>query len=318
MSNVFANGLEISGKAVGAKTIAVFPDVCFTPPENPATPPGVPVPYPSFGFASDTEQGTSTVKIGGQTVNIKNKSDLSTTSGTEAGCAAKKGIISSKNTGKEYFNSWSNNVKFDGEPVIRMSDLATNNHASPSNTVTWPHFAKINFGKLDCAKILDDIGVKVHPYRDKKKRCKKGKQQSDHLLQNACVNQKRNGPAAPGFGGYDIQDAPCICLNDGTNTRTQHGIKSELQNDWATNLRQGGNTKVSYKEARDKNLEFTAAGHAGIRDTPGALECLKMIVDDYYKRLTGAKDVKELEKTECRVPGPRKKRAKKRKKAGRK
>jgi hypothetical protein len=25
------------------------PDVCFTPPENPATPPGVPVPYPNTG-----------------------------------------------------------------------------------------------------------------------------------------------------------------------------------------------------------------------------------------------------------------------------
>ncbi|RUZ71869.1 DUF4150 domain-containing protein, partial [Mesorhizobium sp. M7A.F.Ca.US.003.02.2.1] len=85
MSDVFANGLEISGKSVDAKTIAAFPDVCFTPPENPATPPGVPIPYPSFGMASDTEDGTGTVKIGGKTVNIKNKSDLSKTSGTEAG-----------------------------------------------------------------------------------------------------------------------------------------------------------------------------------------------------------------------------------------
>lgn len=309
MANVFANGLEISGKAVDAKTIAVFPDVCFTPPENPATPPGVPIPYPSFGFASDTEQGTGTVKIGGKTVNIKNKSDLSKTSGTEAGCAAKKGIISSKNTGKEYFNSWSNDVKFDGEPVIRMSDLATNNHGSPCNTVTWPHFAEIDFGKLDCATILNDLGIKVHPYRDraKKGRCKKGKQQSDHLLQNACVNQKRRGPAAPGFGGYDLDDAPCICLNDGTKPRTQHGIKTAHQNDWATDLRQGGNKKVSYKEARDKNLEFTAAGHEGLRNNPDALKCLKMVIDDYFMRITGAKSVEELEEMDCRVPGPRKK-----------
>ena len=46
------------------------------PTENPATPPGVPVPYPSFGFSSDTEQGTGTVKIGDKTVNIKNQSYL--------------------------------------------------------------------------------------------------------------------------------------------------------------------------------------------------------------------------------------------------
>ena len=78
--NVFANGLEISGKAVTAQTIAVFPDVCFTPPESPATPPGVPIPYPSFGMAADTEKGTGNVFISGKTVNIKNKSDESKTS----------------------------------------------------------------------------------------------------------------------------------------------------------------------------------------------------------------------------------------------
>ncbi|TGP17356.1 DUF4150 domain-containing protein, partial [Mesorhizobium sp. M1D.F.Ca.ET.231.01.1.1] len=124
-TNVFANSLEISGKAVDAKTLGAFPDVCFTPPENPATPPGVPVPYPSFGFASDTDKGTGTVKIANKTVNIKNQSYLTKTSGTEAGCAAKKGVITSTNTGKEYFNSWSSDVKFDGEPVVRHTDLSS-------------------------------------------------------------------------------------------------------------------------------------------------------------------------------------------------
>lgn len=145
MGGVFANGLEISGKAVSAKTIAAFPDVCMTPPENPATPPGVPVPYPNFAMAGDTEKGTGKVKIKGKTVNLKNKSDMSKTSGDEAGCAAKKGVVSSKNTGKSYFNSWSNNVKFEGEAVVRMSDLTTNNHASPvGNAPPWTHIAAIN------------------------------------------------------------------------------------------------------------------------------------------------------------------------------
>lgn len=145
MGGVFANGLEISGKAVDAKTIAAMPDVCFTPPENPATPPGVPVPYPSFGMASDTEDGTGTVFIGGKTVNVKNKSYLSKTSGTEAGCAAKKGAVTSNNTGKSYFHKWSNDVKFDGEPVIRNSDLASHNHSSPgANIGLHPHLAGTN------------------------------------------------------------------------------------------------------------------------------------------------------------------------------
>lgn len=318
MSNVFANGLEISGKAVQAQTIADFPDVCFTPPQTPATPPGVPIPYPSFGMASDTENGTGTVFIGGKTVNIKNKSDLSRTSGTEAGCAPKKGVVSSNNTGKEYFHSWSPNVKFDGEPVIRMSDLATNNHSSPgANAPPWPHIAGLKIGGVLCSTILAKLGITIHPYKDRKKHCKKGKQQSDHLVQNACFNKKRRGPATSEFPNYDIDEAPCICLNDGTNTRTQHGKKTLRQNQWATSHRRKGNKEMSYKEARDKNLEFTAAGHDGLKNDKKAMECLKKIVDAYFKHASGAKSVKELEGKKSRVPGKTKRTTKKRKKSGR-
>lgn len=308
MSGVYANGLEISGKAVNAQTIAAFPDVCFTPPQTPATPPGVPIPYPSFGVASDTEKGSGTVFIGGKTVNLKNKSDLIKTYGTEAGCAPKKGVVTSNNIGKAYFNSWSIDIKFDGEPVIRNTDISTHNHSSPgAQTPPWVHLAGINYTREDCIKILKDIGLTVHPYRDRKKHCKKGKQQSDHLLQSACVNQKRNGPAAPGFAGYDLGDAPCVCLEDGVDPDTEHGKKSELQNEWATELRRSGKKKVKYKEARDKNLEFTAAGHDKLRNSPIALACLKAEIDDFFMRLTGAKDLDELEAMDCRVPGPRKK-----------
>ena len=127
---VFANSLEVSCKAQGNKIIAATPDTCMTPPENPATPPGVPVPYPSFGTDSDTENGTGTVLIGGETVSQKNISYYGKTTGTEAGSAAKKGVITSTNTGKAYAAAWSNDVKAESEPVVRFSDRATVNHAS--------------------------------------------------------------------------------------------------------------------------------------------------------------------------------------------
>jgi Domain of unknown function (DUF4150)/GHH signature containing HNH/Endo VII superfamily nuclease toxin 2 len=132
MSNdVFANGREISCKKADGKTICEFPDVCFTPPENPATPPGVPVPYPNTAFAKDTTEGSKTVKISGQEVMLKNKSYIKTSTGDEAGCAAKKGLITSKIKGKAYFISWSMDVKVEGENVVRHLDQTTNNHASP-------------------------------------------------------------------------------------------------------------------------------------------------------------------------------------------
>ncbi|WP_245474208.1 DUF4150 domain-containing protein [Mesorhizobium sp. M2A.F.Ca.ET.042.01.1.1] len=316
---VFANGLEVACKAQGNKVIADFPDVCFTPPENPATPPGVPIPYPSFGLDSDTDSGTSTVKIGGKTITQKNKSYYSRTTGTEAGCAAKKGVITSVNTGKEYAVAWSSNVKADGEPVNRMTDLSTNNHASPTaNAPPWPKIGKLKIGKISCAKILGDLGIKVHKYKNRKKNCKKGKQQSDHLMQNACANLKRRGPPTTEFPNYNIDEAPCICLNDGTNTRTQHGKKTLRQNNWATSERQAGKSEVSYPEARDKQLEFTAAGHDGLATSPSAMKCLKMIIDTYFKYAAGVTNQTDLDKKKCRVPGETKKKKRRPKRRGRK
>lgn len=179
MSNVFANKLEISGKAVNAKTIAAFPDVCFTPPEAPPTPPGVPIPYPSFGMAADTEKGTGTVFIRGKTVNIKNKSDESKTSGTEAGCATKKGIVTSKNTGKKYFHKWSNDVKFEGEPVIRFSDLATHNHASPGgNTVPTIEVCGMNLPSN-----ADGSDCVVASYSEGSEKCQEQSQKTGKKMQ---------------------------------------------------------------------------------------------------------------------------------------
>lgn len=130
-NEVYANGMELACKAGAGKTICAMPDVCFTPPENPATPPGVPVPYPNTGFASDTTEGSKTVQISGKEIMLKNKSYFKKSTGDEAGCAAKKGVITSTNTGKVYFVKWSMDVKFEGENVDRHLDLTTNNHASP-------------------------------------------------------------------------------------------------------------------------------------------------------------------------------------------
>ena len=127
---VFANGREISAKGQGCKVLAAFPDVCFTPPQTPATPPGVPLPYPNFGLDSDLASGSSTVKIGGKPVSLENKSHYSKCSGDEAGCAPKKGVVTSKNTGKVYAQAWSSDVKVEGKGVARFGDMATGNHSS--------------------------------------------------------------------------------------------------------------------------------------------------------------------------------------------
>lgn len=158
-NNVFANGREISCKKADGKTICCFPDVCFTPPDKvPPTPPGIPIPYPNTGMASDTAKGSKSVKVSSAEVMLKNKSHFKKSMGDEAGCAAKKGVVTSKNRGKVYFTSWSFDVKFEGKNVVRHLDLTTHNHASmPGNSPPWPY--------------VDTMAVAPPPPKPKPKEC---------------------------------------------------------------------------------------------------------------------------------------------------
>lgn len=146
MSNqVYANMMELSCKAASGKSICAFPDVCFTPPQTPATPPGVPIPYPNTGMSSDCTDGSKSVKVSGQEVMLKNKSYFKKSMGDEAGCAPKKGMINSKTSGKVYFKAWSMDVKFEGENVVRHFDITTHNHASDigNESVPWPQVERM-------------------------------------------------------------------------------------------------------------------------------------------------------------------------------
>ena len=89
MSNVFANGLEISGKAA-APSDRRLPRRLLHAAGKSRDAARRPGPLPELRHGRDTEKGTGTVKIGGKTVNIKNKSYLSKTSGTEAGAPPRR------------------------------------------------------------------------------------------------------------------------------------------------------------------------------------------------------------------------------------
>jgi hypothetical protein len=242
---VFANALEVACKAQGNKVIAAFPDVCFTPPENPATPPGVPVPYPSFGFDSDTDNGTGTVKIGGQTITQKNKSYYTRTSGTEAGCAAKKGVITSTNTGKEYAEAWSSDVKADGEPVSRFTDISTNNHASPvGNAPPWPKIATADL------KPGQDADCLVGSYDDIVAACSNAKPpgEAHHVVPDKAYRTGTRDQAIAGispitrtFGkqkrniGERVRNAPsigqgvCICVSKSAHKKIHKKERAALK-----------------------------------------------------------------------------------------
>lgn len=267
-NKVFANGREISCKAASGKTICAMPDVCFTPPENPATPPGVPIPYPNTGMASDTTDGSKSVKISGKEVGIKNKSCFKKSMGDEAGCAAKKGVITSKNMGKVYFKSWSMDVKIEGKNAVRHLDMTTNNHASePGDTPPWPYMDSMAMADSDhpCAKsgdkkkVADNCTKTEKPEDDCTEPCKsarkcmmvgfpKGNKSSKQYENtNKCCDGKtahhaipfaefaamrpnRSGRGTPQVGNYNEHDAPCMCLDGRDHNKEKTGpLKGTLK-----------------------------------------------------------------------------------------
>jgi len=296
MSNdVFANGNEISCKAGDGKTICAFPDVCFTPPQTPATPPGVPIPYPNTGMSSDCINGSKTVQISGQEVMLKDKSYFKKSSGDEAGSAPKKGVVTSVNRGKVYFNAWSMDVKFEGENVDRHLDLTTHNHASQTGqTPPFPELDSLFVGNEDCKTILARERINIHRHNDAD--CPDG-YESDHMLQNACFENKRRTGGITACPDYSVGDAPCICLKGkSTEEGSQHYIKTQAQNKMTAEWKENGQKTVPYSEVRDKNLEAVKDSRSKPPNDE-AMECVKLVVDHYFKEHLGLK-----EKDPVRVP----------------
>lgn len=266
-NQVYANMMEVSCKAAAGKSICATPDVCMTPPQTPATPPGVPIPYPNTGMASDCTDGSSTVSISGEEVMLKNKSYFKKSSGDEAGSAPMKGVITSTNTGTVYFTMWSMDVQAEGENVVRHMDMTTHNHASdPPNTIPWLYADGMDPSKIpeecrnEAKSFNDNCGGCVQRHPDgsmnmagtnkamcDKKECKEARECIITPYNLDCCDGKTphhvvpksqfklRGASTytlPATGSYDPDKAPCICESGVSHsTPGRHGdIHTETNN----------------------------------------------------------------------------------------
>lgn len=130
---VYANGMEIASKSSSNKSICAMPDVCLSPPSPPAGP--VPIPYPNTAMASDTDGGTSSVKIEGKPAMMKDSSSYKSSKGDEAATNSfGAGVVTHKLSGPAKFAAYSFDVKFEGANVCRLGDITTHNHANIQNS----------------------------------------------------------------------------------------------------------------------------------------------------------------------------------------
>lgn len=195
-NEVFANGLEIACQAADGKSVACFPDVCFTPPSPPAG--WIPIPYANTAYAKDTTNGSKTVFISGKPVMKKDLSYFKTSTGNEP-AAGPKGVMSHVKKGKAYFAGWSMNVKVEGQNVDRHTDLMTHNHGSSPNTGPW-FYADTAATKSACAgtrnKAEKACQDKTAGKKKDKKSLKGGKGKPEDWKKNHCggidgKNEKR-------------------------------------------------------------------------------------------------------------------------------
>jgi hypothetical protein len=155
--NVFANGKEISAKKDDNKSTAALPDTCLSPPSPPAGP--VPLPYPNTAEASDTTDGSKTVKIGGSEVGLKNTSSYKKSTGDEAATKSLgMGVVSHNIQGKMKHAAWSFDVKIEGANAIRHMDMTTHNHINTDNATPGIDLANegVFSGDEECVELEEE------------------------------------------------------------------------------------------------------------------------------------------------------------------
>ncbi len=155
--NVFANGMEISAKQDANQSVAAMPDTCLSPPSPPAGP--VPLPYPNTAEASDTTDGSKTVKIGGSEVGLKNSSSYKKSTGDEAATKSLgMGVVSHNIQGKMKHAAWSFDVKIEGANAIRHMDMTTHNHINTDNACPGIDLASEGrfSGDEECVQLEED------------------------------------------------------------------------------------------------------------------------------------------------------------------
>ena len=326
-NKVYANGREIACKSGSGKSIAAFPDVCLSPPSPPAGP--VPIPYPVTAEDGDTDAGSKQVKISGKEVMLKNESNFKKCTGDEASTKSLgMGVVTHKNTGKLFFAAWSMDVKIEGQNAVRHLDLVTQNHASmPGNTPTWPYLSKQNVAggegvcKDDIKQEQDTCGkCATEEEKCKNKDCAEARkcmlvpykadkgqgsccpgQTPHHLIEVHCFTHpggRAGGKRIRGFADYDDKKAPCVCCDESSRYKGDHGSMHAVQGVWerahldADGPRSqmgGGDGAWTYGEAKKGAV---AAMETTFPDSACAAPCIEAQLDNYHRQMGCKKDTK--------------------------
>jgi hypothetical protein len=256
--------------------------------------------------------GSKSVLIGGKEAMLRDKSYFKKCTGDEAATKSfGQGVVNHQLSGKVYFVSWSMDVQFEGENVVRHLDMTTSNHAGASANESVSMVQMESMTVADAARCAEILArYPVESYKDQTKKMEGGMYagaQSHHVIQNAHFQVGRSSgkgrTVAGGCPNYTENAAPCIPLDDGTDTRTEHGLVSRMQRDRATFYKQrykATGKNVTYQEARQDAQAQLCEPDPGPGLTKEEAECILMEVDRKFIEICGGTGNLEL-----RPPGLR-------------
>jgi hypothetical protein len=268
-------------------TKSTLPDVCKTP--SPGGP--VPIPYPVIvSMANSLKKGTS---------------EYSRCNGDEPGTAG--GVKSSTNMKEATWLLYSFDVKLEGKNACRLSDKMMMNHGNTVCLGGTIHAPVPGVADVDCEAVL--MKFPVEPYDEQKK--KKGPPydgcQSHHVIQNSHFQYPRGETLAEICPGYSEGKAPCIPLEDGTDTSTAHGRVSQMQKADAKSHRKAyreTGKSPSYDDARADAKKQLTDKDPGPALSEDEAECILLEVDKIFEEMCedGMKDTSNFK---LRPPGQR-------------
>ncbi|VUX45641.1 conserved hypothetical protein [Candidatus Defluviicoccus seviourii] len=286
-NDVFANGMEIACKSGDAKVIAAFPDVCLSPPSPPAGP--IPVPYPITSQASDTTDGSKTVKISGKEIMLKNSSSYKKCMGNDpATKTLGMGVVTHCIQGKTYFVMWSFDVKAEGENVDRHFDTTNSNGMSTGNQVGWVNFDSGTFDSLkDCENVSEEYRLVPYKTGDTYTCGGTDTPTGHHLVPGRLMGKaKGTGNVYPhGNGKCTHSGAPVICAKGRNQYADTHGDMHAFQDpiEYNTVMDTGVYTR---DQATTTGAKAAGVGTNGKALSPRskAFKCVKAQLDSYYEK----------------------------------
>lgn len=151
---VNVNDLTLAHKGSSGTAAATLPDVCKTP--SPGGP--VPLPYPNIAMSSDLANGTTTIKVDGGNMAAHKDSELSRSTGDEAGTAG--GLTSSTFMKEATWMLYSFDVMLEGQNACRLTDKLFMNHQNTVCLAGWIQaYLEGNRGKslADACKALFEL-----------------------------------------------------------------------------------------------------------------------------------------------------------------